>query len=191
MNMIRKTILSLVATTLVFVAAPLHSLSAQQSQQPDSQPSPRLEDPIRELNLSPEQRERIRAIRQQLQAERAVINRRLSETNRALDEALDADNPDERLVEQRLSDFTAAQAAAARMRVLSEVRIRRVLTPEQLITLRDLRQKARLLWRESQRDNMETRRQERVDRQRNQSNRRNGLGPLFPGRTVQPRKTRP
>jgi Spy/CpxP family protein refolding chaperone len=191
MNMIRKTILSLVAATSIVIAAPPHASSAQQPQQPDSQQPPPVEDPIRELNLSPEQRERIRAIRQQLQAERALINQRLSETNEALDEALDADNPDQNLVEQRLRDFAAAQSAAVRLRVLSEVRIRRVLTPEQLITLRMLRQRARLLRRERQRENLEIRRQERVDRQRDPSSRRNGLGPLIPGRTVQPQKTRP
>ncbi len=192
MNMIRKTLLSLVAAASIVIAAPPDSLRAsQQPQQPDSQPPPPVEDPIRELNLSPEQRERIRAIRQQLQAERALINQRLSETNEALDEALDADNPDQNLVEQRLRDFTAAQSAAVRLRVLSEVRIRRVLTPEQLITLRMLRQRARLIRRERQRENKELRRQERVDRQRDPLNRRNGLGPLAPGRTVQPQKTRP
>jgi Spy/CpxP family protein refolding chaperone len=189
MNMIRKTILSLVGATLVVAAAP-KSLTAQQPPPPDAQERPRVQDPVRQLNLSPEQRERIRAIRQELQAERAVINERLRETNKALDDALDADNPDEGLIEQRLRDFATAQAAANRMRVLSEVRIRRVLTPEQLAMLRDLRQKAQLLRRERQRDNLETRRQERVDRQQNQSNRRNGLGPLFRRRAV-PQKTLP
>jgi Spy/CpxP family protein refolding chaperone len=190
-NMIRTTILSVVAAISVVVSAPSHSFGAQQPQQPDSQQRPQAEDPIRELNLSPEQRERIRAIRQQLQAERAGINQRLGETNLALEEALDADSPDESVIEQRLRDVAAAQAAAMRMRVLSEVRIRRVLTPEQLITLRTLRQKARLVRRERQLENKEMRRQERVDRQQGQSNRRNGLGPLLPGRNAQPQKARP
>jgi len=190
MNMIKTAILSLVAATSVLVAAPSYSLGAQQ-QQPDSQQRPPSVDPIRELNLSPEQRERIRAIRQQLQAERAVINQRLSETNQALREVLDADNPDESVVEQRLRDVAAAQAAAMRMRVLSEVRIRRVLTPEQLVTLRALQKIAQGLRRERQRENMDTRRQEQIDRQRGLPNQRNGLGPLFPRRSDQQRRTRP
>lgn len=190
MSMIKKAILSLVAASSVLVAAPSYSLGDQQQQQPDSQQRPSGDDPIRELNLSPEQRERIRAIRQQLQDERAVINQRLRETNQALTEALDADNPDESLVEQRLRDFAAAQAAAMRMRVLSEVRIRRVLTPEQLITLRILRQNAGSVRRERQRENMEMRRQQRVDRQRGLPNQRNSLGPLFP-KSDQPPRTRP
>ncbi len=189
--MIKKVILSVVTATSVLVAAPSCLLGAHQQQQPDSQQRPSGDDPIRELNLSPEQRERIRAIREQSQGERAAISQRLRETNRALEEALDADIPDESVVEQRLRDVAAAQAAAMRMRVLSEVRIRRVLTPEQLITLRALRQNARSLRREGQHENMEMRRQERVDRQRGLPNQRNGLGPLFPRRSDQQRRTRP
>jgi len=162
--MIKKAILSLVAATSVFVAAPAYSLGAHQQQQPDPPQRQPGGDPIRELNLSPEQRERIRAIREQLQGERAANNQRLRETNRALEEALDADNPDESVVEQRLHDVAAAQAAAMRLRVLSEVRIRRVLTSEQLSTLRTLRQNARSRRRERQRKNMEKRGQERFDR---------------------------
>lgn len=191
MIMIKKAIFSLVATTAVLVASPSYSLGANQQQQTDSQQRPSGNDAIRELNLSPEQRERIRAIREQLQAERAAINQRLRETNQALEEALDADNPDESIVEQRLRDVAAAQAAAMRMRVLSEVRIRRVLTPEQLTTLRTLRQNARSLRRERQRENMEMRRQQRVDRQRGLPKQRNGLRPFFPGRRDQQRRARP
>jgi Spy/CpxP family protein refolding chaperone len=189
MNKIRKTLL-LIAAASVVVAFPPDSLRAQQQQQPESQQPPPVDDPIRELNLTPEQREQIRAIRQQLQAERATINHRLRETNKALDDALDADSPDESVVEQRLRDVAAAQAAVMRMRVLSEVRIRRVLTPEQLITLREMRKNIRNVRRERQRENMERRRQERVDRQRGM-NQRNGLGPLIPRRSVQQPSTRP
>ena len=190
MSMIKGAILSLVAATSVLVSAPSHSVAYQQ-QQPNSQQRPPGDDPIRELNLSPEQREQIRAIRQQLQGERAAITQRLRETNQALEAALDADNPDESVVEQRLREVAAAQAAATHMRVLSEVRIRRVLTPEQLTTLRTLRQNARSVRRERQRENMEMRRQERVDRQRGLPKQRNGLRPLFPGRSDQQRRAQP
>jgi Spy/CpxP family protein refolding chaperone len=100
------------------------------------------EDPIRQLNLSPDQREQIRVIREQNRDARATVNQRLRETNRALQEALDNDNPDEALVEQRLRDAAAAQAASMRLRILNEVKIRRVLTPEQRSLLRSMRREA-------------------------------------------------
>ena len=67
-------------------------------------------DPIRELNLTAEQREQIRLIREQNRAERATINQRVRETNRALEEALESDNPDQSVLEQRIQEVSVAQA---------------------------------------------------------------------------------
>ena len=187
MSILKKLIISLMALSSVVAAATSQSVSAYQQQSPDSQQSPTITDPIRELNLSPQQREQIRSIRQQLQGERAAINQRLRQMNAALEEALDADNPDESVIEQRLRDVADAQAAAMRIRVLSEVRIRKVLTPEQVSTLRTLRQNARLLRRERQRENMEFRRPDRMDRRRSLGNPRNALDPLSPRRPNQQR----
>lgn len=183
--------LALIAVLVLLVAAP--SICGQTAQQqPEStipqQPSPGV-DPIRELNLTPQQREQIRTIRQQNQTERAAINERVRETNRALEALLDSDNPDEAAVEERMREFAAAQAAAMRMRILTEVRIRRVLTPEQRNVLRALRQQANQLRRERQLDNpAETLR--RREERRSLQNQRNGIGPLFPRRDAQ-RRTRP
>ena len=149
----------------------------QQGQQPDSST---VQDPIAQLNLTPEQRQKIRAIRQQTQAERATIKQRLQESNVALQQALDADNPDEALVEQRLRDAAAAQAASIRMRVLTEVRIRRVLTPDQLATLRSLRLQAAGSRREQRLENQKPARQGAEGRPA--GNQRNGLAPLLPRR---------
>jgi Spy/CpxP family protein refolding chaperone len=142
-------------------------------------------DPIQQLNLTPEQREQIRTIRQQNQPERAAINERVRETNRALELVLDTDNPDEALVEQRMREAAAAQAAAMRMRILTEVRIRRVLTLEQRSLLRELRQEANQMKRD--RPNGPDERLRRRQDQRGLRNERNGLAPLFPRRDSQKR----
>jgi Spy/CpxP family protein refolding chaperone len=97
------------------------------------------DDPIQQLNLTPEQRQRIRTLTEQTRDERQQTNRRLREANVALDQALDADPVDENLVEQRINELTAAQAAQTRMRIHMELRIRRVLNPDQLATLKRLR----------------------------------------------------
>jgi Spy/CpxP family protein refolding chaperone len=120
-------------------------------------------DPIRELNLSPEQRERIRAIREEMRDQRAAINLRLRETNRALEEVLDSDNANDALIEKHIRDVAEAQAASLRMRVLTERKVRGVLTPEQLATLRTLRQNARDARQDRQLNNNE-RRRERMER---------------------------
>jgi Spy/CpxP family protein refolding chaperone len=101
------------------------------------------QDPIAQLNLSPEQRQRIRAIREQSKEERAAINRRLREATIALDQAVDADVPNEALIEQRAREAGEAQAAFIRLKALTELRVRRVFTPEQIAMLRQLRAQSR------------------------------------------------
>ena len=138
---------------------------------------------------TPEQREQIRAIRERNKDERAAINERLRDANRALEEVLNSENPDEAVVEQRVRDVAAAQAAVMRMRILTEIRIRRVLTREQRNILRSLQQQAQELRRERQLDNAEERQRLRQER-RGLQNQRNGLTPLFPRRNLQ-RRPRP
>lgn len=95
-------------------------------------------DPIEQLRLTPDQRQRIRIILEQNKTERQITNRRVREANVALDQALDADPVDENVIEQRLNELAAAQAAQLRMRVQMELKIRRELRPEQLAILRRL-----------------------------------------------------
>ena len=97
------------------------------------------EDPIQQLNLTPEQRQRIRILTEQTREERQLTNRRVREANIALDLSLDAQPIDDNLVEQRINELTAAQAAQTRMRIHMELRIRRLLYPDQLATLKRLR----------------------------------------------------
>jgi Spy/CpxP family protein refolding chaperone len=72
-----------------------------------------------------------------------MTNRRVREANVALDQALDAEPSDENLIEQRINELASAQAAQLRMRIHTEMRIRRVLRPEQIATLRRLRLQVR------------------------------------------------
>jgi Spy/CpxP family protein refolding chaperone len=96
-------------------------------------------DPIEQLRLTPDQRQAIRMIVGENKDERQTTNRRVREANVALDQALDAEPTDENLIEQRINDLATAQAAQLRLRIHTEMRIRRVLRPEQLATLHRLR----------------------------------------------------
>src|SRR5882724_3857993 len=160
---------------LVFLAA-VPVIHGQAAQQQPATPEPQQGgDPIRQLNLTPEQRE-------QNKTERAAINERLRESNRTLEEALNAENPDEALVEQRVGEVAAAQAAAMRMRILTEIRIRRVLTPEQRVILRSLQRQAKDIRRERLLANPDERQRRQEERSRALQNQRNGLGPILPQR---------
>lgn len=122
-----KTLLSLIIilTAAAFVPA---------QQEPDL-PT----DPIEHLQLSPDQRQAIRRIVADNRDERQSTNRRVREANVALDQALDAQPTDENLIEQRINELATAQAAQLRMRIHTEMKIRRILRPEQLATLQRLR----------------------------------------------------
>jgi Spy/CpxP family protein refolding chaperone len=104
----------------------------------DGAPPP-VEDSINQLNLTPEQRQRIRTIFEENKTERQSTNRRLREANIALTQALDAEPINENTIDQRLNELAAAQAAQMRMRIQIELKIRRELSPEQLATWRRLR----------------------------------------------------
>jgi Spy/CpxP family protein refolding chaperone len=179
-----------ILTVLTFLAA-VPSILGQTAPQPTATAEAQQRafggDPIQQLNLTPEQREQIRSIRENNKVERAAVNEQLREANRALEEALNFDNPDEASVEKRLHDVSAAQFAATRMRVLTEIRIRRVLTAEQRNILRSLQQQARETRRERMQANSEERQKRREERSRAIQNQRNGLGPLLRRRENQRR----
>ncbi len=177
MKAIERISLALLFGASVLLAGPTCT-RAQQPPPDNQQPGP-VADLIRDLNLSPEQRERIRAIREEQRGERAAVNQRLRETNRALEEVLDSDNPSEAVIEKHLRDIADAQAASLRMRVATEMKVRSVLTREQLTTLRILRQNAKDSRRERQIENIQ-RRRERIERRGLPS--RNTITPLFPRR---------
>jgi len=99
---------------------------------------------FRRLGLTEEQHQRLREIRRQSEPEGRALMRRLGQARRALDEAVYAETLDEAAVEERARELAAAQAALVRHHALNEVRVRQVLTPEQLQTFRELRQQARL-----------------------------------------------
>ena len=128
-----RTFMILLALVLFFtVASPVFATHGSAPQDPPP-------DPIEQLRLAPEQRQRIRIILDENKLERQRTNRRLREANVALDQALDAQPVDESVVEQRVNELAAAQAAQLRMRIQTEIKIRRELRPEQLAMLRQLR----------------------------------------------------
>ena len=124
--------------SLILVLTAATFTMAQQPQQPEP-----ATDPIEQLRLTPDQRQAVRQIVADTRIERQLTNRRLREANVALDQALDAAPTDENLIEQRIDEVAAAQAAQLRMRISTEIKIRRILRPDQLATLRRLRLQGR------------------------------------------------
>ncbi len=186
-NTIKAMVLPFAAIGMILLAAPIGIEYCSAQQQPEPQQGALPQDPILLLGLAPEQRAKIRTLREANKDERATINVRAREANRALEEVLNTSDPDEAVVEQRLSELAAAQAAQMRMRVLMEVRIRRVLTPEQQERLRTLRDEAK---RQRQSDILNSNGRQ-FRRGRILTNRGNTFENLSPrGNVAQPRQPR-
>lgn len=110
--------------------------------QEDARPPGSERDLVRQLNLSPEQIEKIRAIREGNRELRRQIGQRIRAARIALDRAIYVENADEAVVEQRARELAEATAAQMRLQALAELGVRRILTPEQLEAFRALRQRA-------------------------------------------------
>lgn len=96
---------------------------------------------LRQLGLSNEQIEQIRRINIDRRAQMEAAQKRLKEANRALDAAIYADVVNDSEVQTRLAEVNAAQNDVAKMRFMNELAVRRILTHEQLVRFREIRQR--------------------------------------------------
>lgn len=94
---------------------------------------------LRQLGLSQDQIKQIREMNRDVAPRREETRTRLREARQALDKAIYADVLSEADVEARLSDFNAAQAAVSAINYEVELKIRKILTPQQLQQFKELR----------------------------------------------------
>src|SRR2546425_8317881 len=163
---------------LVTIALLTFGLALQaRAQTPDQQPSnvqtqtqtAPANDMLGTLNLTPDQIQKIRGINAELREERQAANQRLRMAQRSLAEAIQSPTPDEALIAQRSKDVADAQANTIRLRSLTEARVLQVLTPEQRVKLRELRQRNQAMRRQNnqQMPGLFGRRQDRLQRNAN------------------------
>lgn len=147
------------ALLLLLILSPTQAF-AQEEPPPQGQTQPRRPEPggdlLRQLNLTPEQIEKLQAIREGNREQRRQIGQRIRAARIALDRAIYMENADESVVEQRARELAEAQAAQVRLQALTELNVRRILTPEQLETFRQLRRRAEEMRRNRRLRNDET-----------------------------------
>lgn len=125
--------------------------SPPQNQTPGPQAGPQPD--LAQLNLTPDQIQKIRLINAELKDQRQAAMQRLRLSQRALAEAMESPTPNEALLDQRSREVADAQAATFRLRTLSEFRILQVLTPDQRMKLREMRAHNQQLRREQRIEN--------------------------------------
>jgi Spy/CpxP family protein refolding chaperone len=104
-------------------------------------PGERRPNLLAELGLSPEQVQQIRRMNQERRPALMNAQRRMREANRDLDMAIYGDTVSDAEFAKRLNEFQAAQAELARLRFESELSVRKVLTPDQLVRFREIRRR--------------------------------------------------
>ena len=132
----------------MIVALAFSGAAHGQDTKPEGQPQPNANQPqdvrtnvLRQLGLSPDQVQKIRRVNMERKPLMEEANRRLREANRTLNEAIYADQVNDEEVQARLKELQLAQAEVAKIRFTNELSVRRILTSEQLVRFRDLRQR--------------------------------------------------
>jgi len=114
---------------------------------------------LAQLNLTPDQIQKWRAINAELKEGQQAASLRLRQARRTLAEVIESPTSNEELIKQRAKEVSEAQAEITQLQALRQARILQMLTPEQRLKLREIRQQ-----------NLATR------RPNNQQLPRNGLG---------------
>ena len=119
----------------------------------------------RELNLTDEQMLMIRKINMEGRPKMRLAQQQVRIARKELDEAIYADALEEELLRGKVRAVIESEAEVSRLRAMSEVAVRKVLTPEQLVRFRELR---RRFARQS--ENMRRRSMRRQDQMRKKQN---------------------
>lgn len=127
---------------------------------------------LRELGLTPDQMKAIRRLNAEKKADVQEAQRKAAEARRNLDIAIYSDNADDTEVKMRLEEFQNAQMEVIKIRATVEYEIRKILTPEQVVRFRQLRQRFAQV-----RENIQERRQNQQTIPQNRFNNRQRINP--------------
>ena len=94
---------------------------------------------IRTLDLTPAQLGQLRSINQERRPLEQAARRRFQDAQKALNDAIYSDTATEQDFQARLAEFRSAQGDLATVRFTTEMAVRRLLTPEQLVRFRNIR----------------------------------------------------
>ena len=164
--------LILLLTTVFILACAVVSVQAQ-TQQPQTQDAtqtqttqaPNLQA---ELGLKPDQIQKWRALNQELRPQEVAGTLKVREAKRALADAMEAPTPNEDLIKQRAKELADAQSAMTQLQALRQARVLQILTPDQRIKLKEIRERNQALRRANQQqtvNGLNQRQQQRLKRQ--------------------------
>jgi Spy/CpxP family protein refolding chaperone len=135
--------LSLIFASFLMVLTFTNVKAQEQTQTDNPNQADRPFKIFQELGLSREQIQQIRRINQERKPIMQNAQRNWRQANRALDLAIYADDSTEEQVKELTKQAQIAQSELLKERTLTEFLIRKVLTAEQLVKFRELREQIR------------------------------------------------
>jgi len=102
------------------------------------------------LNFTPEQVTQWRQINREFRVQELTTVAKVRDARAALNEAMEAATPNEELIKQRAKELADAQSAMTQLQALRQARVLQILTPEQRVKLKEIREHAQALKREQQ-----------------------------------------
>lgn len=143
------TIILIFAGTLVSIEA---QTSTQQPQTQDSTQTQTTQAPNlqTELGLTPDQIQKWRAMNQELRPQEVAGTVKLRQAKLALAEAMEAQNPNEEVIKQRAKELADAQSVMTQLQALRQARMLQILTPDQRIKLKEIRERNQAIRRANQ-----------------------------------------
>lgn len=148
------------------------SAAQEEDASPEQNKQARRPNLLRELGLTQEQVQQIRQLNSENREKLREAQIRVREAARNLDQAVYADVLDEELLKTRLRNLQEAQAELTKLRSAAELAVRKVLTAEQLIRFRELREKFMQMRRNPQNKQFEPQNQQQRRFPNRRSNRR-------------------
>jgi Spy/CpxP family protein refolding chaperone len=151
-NPINRKCFSVAAVFLL--ACAFVSTQAQTNTQPpatqdnSATSAPPAQDLPTELNFTPEQAEQWRVINREFRSQQITADLKVRQARLALADAMEAPTPNEELIKQRAKDLADAQSAKTQLQALRQARVLQILTPEQRVKLREIRERNQALRRQ-------------------------------------------
>ena len=137
-----RTICLVIFTVFGFsVASAQDGKAADASPTPDTKQAQQRPELLRQLGLTQDQVVRIRRLNMARKPQMDAAQDRLKNATMSLDKAIYTDTLDEADVAAKIKEVQQAQAEVQRLRFMGEIAVRKILSPEQLVRFRELRER--------------------------------------------------
>ena len=133
-------ILLLAAAASTYAQGNNSQTPAANTNQTQNAPQPTPQNVPAALNFTPQQAEQWRNINREFRAQEIAATAKVRDARLALNEAIESPNHNEDLVKQRAKDLADAQSAVTQLQALRQSRVLQILTPEQRVKLKQLRE---------------------------------------------------